>query len=297
MWSKLLILAAIALGLALAQNGGKCGNPIIKPNLNSTNATYSDKIVGGSLALPYSWPWQIVWCAESGGKCSLECGGTVIGAHWVMTAGHCVYGSTNQPGSFRVKTGVYNEAKNNEPGEVVHQVKSIHLHPKYKPNPDPQWDISLIELVQDITFGLHVQPICLPQTGTDSAFITQPNTAWGTGWGTTAEDGNISRKLRQVNVPFVNYTLCEQEYGKEINQQVMVCAGVQGKDTCQGDSGGPLQQQNKNGYWFQYGITSWGEGCAEAGYPGIYSRTATYCDFIANVTAGAVQCQDPRTYS
>jgi hypothetical protein len=28
-------------------------------------------------------------------------------------------------------------------------------------------------------------------------------------------------------------------------------------------SGGPLQQQNKNGYWFQYGITSFGYGCAE----------------------------------
>jgi len=214
-----------------------------------------------------------------------------------MTAGHCVYGNTNRPGNFRVKTGVFDESQTNEDGEVVHQVKSIHLHPKYKPNPDPQWDISLIEMVEDITMGDHVQPICIPNTGTDTSFIAEPNTAWGTGWGTTKEGGNISKKLRQVNVPYVSYDTCTKEYGKDIQQDIMVCAGVQGKDTCQGDSGGPLQQQTPNGYWFQYGITSFGEGCAEKGYPGIYSRASAYCDFIANTTAGAVTCKDPSTYN
>uniref|UniRef100_A0A914DUG9 limulus clotting factor C n=1 Tax=Acrobeloides nanus TaxID=290746 RepID=A0A914DUG9_9BILA len=296
MLCKLLFLVVLT-SLILAQNapnGGKCGNPVIKPNIGNTNI--SDLVVGGTVAIPYSWPWQIVWCEEFHGTCSLQCGGTVIGTHWVMTAGHCVYGSTNQPGNFWVKTGVFDESKNDEASEKIHKVKSIHLHPKYKPNPDPQWDISLIEMEEDITFGDYVQPICLPKTGTDIPFISEPNSAWGTGWGSISENGDISRKLRQVNVPFVNYKKCEQEYGKDILTNIMICAGVQGKDTCQGDSGGPLQQQNKNGHWFQYGITSWGNGCAEARYPGVYSRTAEYCDFILNVTKGDVKCQDPSTY-
>jgi secreted trypsin-like serine protease len=261
------------------------------PNLNAT----FDKVVGGTEAVPYSWPWQIVWCEAFGSSCSLECGGTVVGTGWVQTAGHCVYGSTNKPQNFKVKTGVFQENLNNETGEVVHTVKAIHLHPKYKPNPVPEWDIALIELGEPITYTDHIQPICLPLS--DTTQIAPPNTAWGTGWGTTTEGGNIAKKLRQVNVPYVDYTTCGNEYGKDIMQQVMVCAGVQGKDTCQGDSGGPLQQVNANGFWFQYGITSWGEGCAEKGYPGIYSRVSAYCDFIATTTNNDVTCKDPNTYA
>uniref|UniRef100_A0AC34PYZ5 Peptidase S1 domain-containing protein n=1 Tax=Panagrolaimus sp. JU765 TaxID=591449 RepID=A0AC34PYZ5_9BILA len=253
MSGKLLVFLAI-LAPILAQQ--KCGQTPISPNLNSTG-----KIVGGTIAEPYSWPWQVVWCSNGWFGCDLECGGSVIGTHWVMTAGHCVDGNVNNPGGFRVKTGVYDERKKNEVGEVVHEVKKIYLHPKYQAYPDPLWDIALIEMVQDITFGDHVQPICLPTH--DNATIVEPNTAWGTGWGTTNEGGDISNKLRQVNVPFVNYKTCEDEYPGDITEQVMVCAGKAGKDTCQGDSGGPLVVKSAKGSWFQYGITSFGAGCAE----------------------------------
>ncbi len=62
-----------------------------------------------------------------------------------MTAGHCVDGYTNRPGDFAVKAGVFDETKNDEAGEVVVDVKSIHLHPQYIGNPVPRWDIALIE--------------------------------------------------------------------------------------------------------------------------------------------------------
>jgi len=53
----------------------------------------------------------------------------------------------------------------------------------------------------------------------------------------------------------------------------MVCAGVAegGKDSCQGDSGGALYIK-KSGK--QIGIVSWGKGCAEKGYPGVYGNVA-----------------------
>uniref|UniRef100_A0A7E4ZT85 limulus clotting factor C n=1 Tax=Panagrellus redivivus TaxID=6233 RepID=A0A7E4ZT85_PANRE len=282
------LTVALALStVALASAATKCGQTPIPPNV-------AGKIVGGTVATPYSWPWQIEWCENGWFGCSLECGGTVVAEGWVVTAGHCVYGSQNSPSQFRVKTGVFSEDKDNEVGEAVHKVKKIHLHPQYNPNPDPVYDIALIELADKITFNNHTQPICLPSK--DDTVIVPPNTAWATGWGTTTEDGDISKKLRQVNVPFVDYKTCEAEYPGTITEKVHVCAGVRGEDTCQGDSGGPLVVQSKSGAWFQYGITSFGEGCAENKHPGIYSRVTAYCDWIKTETSGAVSCQDPSTY-
>jgi hypothetical protein len=61
----------------------------------------------------------------------------------------------------------------------------------------------------------------------------------------------------------------------------MVCAGYQqgGVDTCQGDSGGPLESSvvptppDLSTYRL-VGITSWGVGCAEPDFPGVYTRVA-----------------------
>jgi secreted trypsin-like serine protease len=54
-------------------------------------------------------------------------------------------------------------------------------------------------------------------------------------------------------------------------------------DTCQGDSGGPLMMFNSDNFWEVVGITSYGHGCAEPDYPGVYTRVAAYEMWI-NIT-------------
>jgi secreted trypsin-like serine protease len=57
----------------------------------------------------------------------------------------------------------------------------------------------------------------------------------------------------------------------------MVCAGFQdagGVDTCYGDSGGPLEAPLQGGGYRLVGITGWGDGCAQPGAPGVYTRVA-----------------------
>ncbi|PFX11529.1 Transmembrane protease serine 11B-like protein [Stylophora pistillata] len=49
------------------------------------------RIVGGSAAEIGSWPWQAMLASRGG---SQFCGGSLIDEYWVLTAAHCVYGSS-----------------------------------------------------------------------------------------------------------------------------------------------------------------------------------------------------------
>ena len=58
----------------------------------------------------------------------------------------------------------------------------------------------------------------------------------------------------------------------------MMCAGSEGLDSCQRDSGGPLTCDGDDAV--HCGIVSWGYGCGVAGFPGVYTETAMFRDWI-----------------
>ena len=87
-----------------------------------------------------------------------------------------------------------------------------------------------------------------------------------------------------MRVPTITNADCSNDY---IDYHIpvtdsMICAGYQGvggKDACQGDSGGPLVCNSK-GNPVLVGIVSWGEGCGEKKYPGVYTRVTPILDWI-----------------
>ncbi|SDO04405.1 Trypsin [Lentzea jiangxiensis] len=222
----------------------------------------SPMIVGGTRASTSTYPWVVYLASTTG---SQFCGGTLVKANKVVTAAHCVSGRSAS--STRVVHG--RDDKQSTAGTVA-SVTRIWVHPSYR-SATSGYDVAVLTLDRDISSA--TLPLATPA---DTALYAAGNSALILGWGTTSSGGSASRYLLKANVPLTSDSTCKTAYSQYSNTS-MVCAGFPqgGVDTCQGDSGGPLVYGGK-----LIGATSWGRGCASAGYPGVYARIASYNSVI-----------------
>ena len=188
------------------------------------------------------------------------CGGSLVREDWVVTAAHCVQGTS--PNSIEVVIGLHNV--NGTTGQQTRNVSEIIIHPQYSNN-SLNNDYALLRLSSPIT---DFEPIKLV---TSDDHDNEPVMSTTMGWGATSSGGSSSNILLEVDVPIDDS--CGNYSNSDITNN-MVCAGDGngGEDSCQGDSGGPLIMTNSDGEYELIGIVSWGYGCAEAQYPGVYSR-------------------------
>lgn len=159
---------------------------------------YDDqRVVGGEEAKNGSAPYQISLQRQSGGH---MCGGAIINAKWILTAGHCVDGQS--PTNLKIVAGT-NDLK--EGGETF-QPEFLIAHNRFM-QPMYHNDIALIRLKEAINFTDLIQPIeyserCVP----DEAIIKL------TGWGRLSANGKIPNKLQEINLQYVNYDDCSRIY-------------------------------------------------------------------------------------
>lgn len=220
-------------------------------------------IVGGTTTTASAYPFmmQITDASQS-----QFCGGTLVSATKVVTAAHCMVGETTS--SVRVVGGrTYRNGTNG----TVARVSRIWIHPDYTDATNGD-DVAVLTLSTSMPYTA-ASYVTSSQTGVYAAGTT----ARIVGWGTTSAGGSSSNQLRTATVPTVSNSSCSSSYGSDYIASDMVCAGYTsgGTDTCQGDSGGPLLIGG-----VLAGITSWGEGCAEAGYPGVYTRLTTFSSLV-----------------
>jgi secreted trypsin-like serine protease len=139
-------------------------------------------------------------------------------------------------------------------------------------------DIAVITLASALPSGSTI-----PMAGASDASAYQAGTnAQVYGWGDTTGRATYSDTLRTATVTVFADSVCERAYPGSADgtyvRASMLCAGASGggRDACQGDSGGPLVASDR-----VIGLVSWGSGCAEAAYPGVYTRVAALASLVA----------------
>jgi trypsin len=278
-------------------------------------------VVGGAVASIAEFPFQVaLYDPRLGGPAKgFFCGGVILDATRVATAAHCLIGEHGQPSAtseIEVLAGS-SALEPLDPGSVRDPVATATIDPAYN-SASSDYDVGVLSLTQPLWKGpapaldghttiapLAPDPALAELASSASPAGQLPGPALVSGWGDlNAEPGappSYPLRLHQVRVPLVSTGLCEEAYAT-IEQAItprMLCAGGtsnagQGRtDSCYGDSGGPLVEDGAGASQPQgdvlLGLVDFGNGCAQAGYPGVYVRVAdpAVSNFLRTSTAQA----------
>merc|ERR1712218_422738 len=255
-------------------------------------AQRATRIVGGQEVEVNEWPWQagMVWSGSS----SVFCGATVISDEWILTASHCVDGTN--AAEIQVLLAEHDYWDSDDP--VRMDISEIIMHAGYDSGTVDQ-DFALLKMASKIDWASNpnIRPACLPDAAAGD-YDQWMSTV--TGWGTTSSGGSVSNVLLEVDVKVISNSECNAAYGGITSN--MLCAadasGNGGSDACQGDSGGPLVACGMDGNcgtmpgqnYDLIGVVSFGIGCAQADFPGVYARVTAARAWIDANAVGLTQC-------
>ncbi|XP_053964296.1 trypsin-1-like [Anastrepha ludens] len=260
---------------------------VLNPPRNCTEcvcgiANTQKRIVGGQETEVHQYPWMAMLLY--GGR--FYCAASLINDQFLLTASHCVYGFRKERISVRL---LEHDRKMSNFLKIDRNVANITTHPKYSARTYDN-DIAIIQLDKPVEMTELLHPVCMPTPG--KSF--KGETAIVTGWGAIKVGGPTADTLQEVQVPVMSQEDCRKSrYGPTRITDNMLCAGFDEgkKDSCQGDSGGPLHVVAPGTREHQIaGVVSWGEGCAKAGFPGVYARVNRYGTWIKTVTRNACLC-------
>uniref|UniRef100_A0A1Y9GL25 Uncharacterized protein n=1 Tax=Anopheles arabiensis TaxID=7173 RepID=A0A1Y9GL25_ANOAR len=197
------------------------------------------RIIGGVTSNQGEHPWHVAIYLDE----EYQCGGSIIGRRWILTAAHCLTRqNTNETldvDLFRVYTGIIDISTIDD--HFYRTADEVIVHRDYNPVMYTT-DIGLLRLKRNITYNSFIKPVCLYNRTVDiSTFYGREGKV--TGWGFN-RDGVISNVLNYLEVPVVSQKMCSQR-NVQFNGVLAVgesfCAGhADGNSVCNGDSGGGL---------------------------------------------------------
>ncbi|XP_023344118.1 venom protease isoform X2 [Eurytemora carolleeae] len=269
------------------------------------------RIVGGVEAQRHAYNWLGHICFPMGnGAWHCYCGAALVTSQHLLTAAHCVCPNTFYPSEFQdekgsvfVQLGDHNKKDIKDARTMSYTHVGYRIcHEGYNPTGNNQFknDIAVIRLESPVIFGNYggrVGTLCLNRNILSRQDNLDVSVA---GWGLTEEDGSNSDYLKVVELKTMTLRDCSRTGYKDYwtyFSNGMICAGPPSsqtrRDACQGDSGGPLFTKDlRNGRYYQVGLVSWGLGCAQQEFPGVFSRLSFYWDWIMTQLADGVFCAD-----
>jgi secreted trypsin-like serine protease len=261
-WRNLLGTAAAALTVA-TMGAIVNASPVAAAPPDPGGGAVTPQVVGGTRATQGEFPFMV--------RLSMGCGGALYSPTLVLTAAHCV-GRTGTNTSITATMGAVDLQSTSR---ITRKSNYVLRAPGYNGNGD---DWALIRLSSPVT--------TLPTLKITTSTAYDSGTFTIAGWGANREGGSQQRYMLKATVPFVSDATCNSSsmYAGQIIAAEELCAGYAagGVDTCQGDSGGPLFRRDAANAWIQVGIVSWGDGCARANKPGVYTQVSYYASAIAS---------------
>lgn len=230
-----------------------CGQPLEEMHVHQ-------RMVGGKFVVHGASPWSVLLVNLEGEMSN----GALIDHHWVLSSYHAVHSNHTAEeieAGLKVYVGVEDRREVNAAHEA--HVEHIYLQTREEGKPEYWHDIALIKLKEEIVFGNHIMPICLPAHN----YAEEGKVGFVAGWGMGLTKVAPTH-LHYLSLSTSNATECHHHFEEhhphlfpeDFSNYFCTEHTELDENLCNGDLGAPFVV-NDNGTFYVAGVVSYDKAC------------------------------------